>query len=200
VRPPGTPAGISGSTFNERINQIIARAGNASYTEPPFPDLRRIVVVRPQTNSSKPPERITVDLLNATNGVDCTKDIRLQFGDVVEIPERLHTLQESPVGLTPDELNQMFACRKGVATLVYQGNKTSLQVGGDPEGALIGSILAGSEARKALFSSSDLTRVKVTRRESANAKPRVWVVDCSNPDNAPDLWLRDGDVIEMPEK
>jgi len=30
--------------------------------------------------------------------------------------------------------------------------------------------------------------------------PRVWIVDCSVPDKSPDLWLRDGDVIEVPEK
>ena len=53
---------------------------------------------------------------------------------------------------------------------------------------------------KLIRSSSDLTRVKVTRRDSTNTKPRVWTVDCSVPDKAPDLWLRDGDVIEVPEK
>jgi hypothetical protein len=53
---------------------------------------------------------------------------------------------------------------------------------------------------KLIRSSSDLTRVKVTRRESASAKPKVWVVDCSLPDKAPDLWLRDRDVVEVPEK
>ena len=38
------------------------------------------------------------------------------------------------------------------------------------------------------------------RRPCHYAKPRVWVGDCSVPDKAPDLWLRDGDVIEVPEK
>jgi len=27
-----------------------------------------------------------------------------------------------------------------------------------------------------------------------------WVVDCSEGSPAPDLWLRDGDKIEVPEK
>lgn len=192
------PRGLGGGTaFSDRL----AALTNPSSTSPPFPDLHRIVVIRQQpASSSKPAERITVDLLNATNGVDCAKDITLNFGDVVEIPERLHTLQEPAVGLTSVEMAQMWACRIGVVTLIYQGKKTSLQVAGTPAEALIDSILAGEEARKALFSSADLTRVKVTRRESANAKPRVWIVDCSNQDKAPDLWLRDGDVIEVPEK
>ena len=48
--------------------------------------------------------------------------------------------------------------------------------------------------------SSDLTRVKVTRRDGATGQPRERVLDCSNANNAPDLWLRDGDVIEVPDK
>ena len=47
--------------------------------------------------------------------------------------------------------------------------------------------------------SSDLSRVKVTRRDPATSKTRDWVLDCSG-GNAPDFWLRDGDVIEVPEK
>ena len=198
--PPSHKSSL-GSAFDDQMrrNTVFALGGK----EPPFPDLHRIVVIRQQAgSSSKPAERITVDLLNATNGVDCAKDIALNFGDVVEIPERLHTLQETAVGLTPDEMGQIIACRKGVVTLVYQGKKTSLAVGGSPGEALISSILAGEESRKALFSSADLSRVKVTRHESPNAKPREWIVDCSKGDRAPspDLWLRDGDVIEVPEK
>jgi hypothetical protein len=46
--------------------------------------------------------------------------------------------------------------------------------------------------------SSDLTRVKVTRRDAATNKNREWILDLSG--TAPDLWMRDGDVIEVPEK
>jgi hypothetical protein len=42
--------------------------------------------------------------------------------------------------------------------------------------------------------------VKVTRRDPATGETQEWVLDCSDPNNAPDLWLRDGDVIEVPEK
>jgi hypothetical protein len=52
---------------------------------------------------------------------------------------------------------------------------------------------------KLLRASSDLTKVRVTRREP-NGKAISWVLDCSDPQTAPDLWLRDGDVIEVPEK
>jgi len=43
--------------------------------------------------------RIPVNLLDATNGLDCTHDVPLEFGDVVEIPEREHSLAEAQVFL-----------------------------------------------------------------------------------------------------
>jgi hypothetical protein len=49
--------------------------------------------------------------------------------------------------------------------------------------------------------SSDLSRVKVTRTDPATGQKREWVVDCSKGDAAaPNLWLQDGDRIEVPEK
>ena len=56
---------------------------------------------------------------------------------------------------------------------------------------------------KLVLASSDLSRVKVTRRDPKTGKNREWVVDCrgSFPESTtPDLWLRDGDVIEVPDK
>lgn len=49
----------------------------------------------------------------AMNGVNCSKDMMLEFGDVVEIPEREHALSESAVGLTGDQQAIMFKCRTG---------------------------------------------------------------------------------------
>jgi hypothetical protein len=50
------------------------------------------------------------------------------------------------------------------------------------------------------LSSSDLSHVKVTRRDPVTGKKSEWILDCSNSPSSPDLWLRDGDVIEVPEK
>jgi hypothetical protein len=51
--------------------------------------------------------------------------------------------------------------------------------------------------------SSDLTRVRVTRADPITRKPVEWTVNLSPDqpyDSLTDLWLRDGDVIEVPEK
>jgi len=54
---------------------------------------------------------------------------------------------------------------------------------------------------KLVLISSDLARVKVTRRDPATGQTREWVVDCSKGgESAPNLWLQDGDRIEVPEK
>ena len=47
--------------------------------------------------------------------------------------------------------------------------------------------------------SSDLSRVKVTRQDPLTKKTTEWTIDCTNSDTD-NLWLRDGDVIEVPEK
>ena len=47
--------------------------------------------------------------------------------------------------------------------------------------------------------SSDLSRVKVTRVDPETKKKQEWTIDCTIPTES-DLWLRDGDVIEVPEK
>ncbi len=51
-----------------------------------------------------------------------------------------------------------------------------------------------------LLASSDLSRVKVTRHDPVSAKAREWLLDCSDTKPTPAFWLRDGDVIEVPEK
>ncbi|MEI2724866.1 MAG: ankyrin repeat domain-containing protein [Verrucomicrobiota bacterium] len=100
----------------------------------PFPNLHRVVVVRPSRTPGQPPERRVVDLLSPTGEVDCAKDVALGFGDVVEIPERDHTLQESAVGLTQIETKQMQECRGGKVGLLVKGKETALKVWPYPNG------------------------------------------------------------------
>ncbi len=188
-------AGQYFSTMTSVSNRIVYGSG----VEPPFPDLHRVVVIRPNVKAGQAAKRITVDLLLPTGAVDCTKDMPLEFGDVVEIPEREHTLQESPVGLTKEEVQQIVGCREGTASLLVRGKRTELRFGPHWHEALIARVLQRSEVRSALFSSSDLSRLKVTRRDSASGEQQEWIVDCSG-GKSPELLLRDGDVIEVPDK
>ncbi|HUC84420.1 MAG TPA: hypothetical protein VL970_04435, partial [Candidatus Acidoferrales bacterium] len=84
------------------------------------------------------------------------------------------------------------------------------------------------QAQQLLLASSDLSRVKVTRRDPKTGKSQEWTFDCSNAGATPignrnwrpavpslnlqsnndannttehpDFWLENGDVIEVPER
>jgi len=55
---------------------------------------------------------------------------------------------------------------------------------------------AGAWTSKLFLPSSDLSRVKITRRDPVTGIKARMVLDCSDSKPAPDFWLRDGDVIE----
>jgi len=214
----------------------------------PFPDLGRIIIHRPDPTKVGQEQQIKVSLLNASNVVDCAKDVPVQFGDVIEIPERVHALNETtddPVRelgrvltdanrptvpmralreaegaedavlmrlmqrredeaareVAPREANaQRLACLQKSVQLVVAGETNSLKIVTWQDGFLA-AALARTEARAVLRSSSDLSRVKVTRKEAKTGRPVVLTVDVSNnPPRNEDLWLQDGDVIEVPDK
>ncbi|HUD83205.1 MAG TPA: ankyrin repeat domain-containing protein, partial [Candidatus Saccharimonadales bacterium] len=202
----------------------------------PFPDLTRVVIVRPSHGSTNA-TRITVNLLNATNGVDCSKDVPLEFGDMVEIPERDHSLGDAPVRLTDSQVDSIVNFLHGTVQLVVHGQKAALPLDPIGDASTIGAVLRQTAAQQLILSSSDLSHVKVTRHDPKTGKESQWILDCGNsqspsrensftmplplrpgsavnqqvfamdgdlreimPPSSSDLWLRDGDEIEVPEK
>ncbi|MEI8288135.1 MAG: ankyrin repeat domain-containing protein [Verrucomicrobiota bacterium] len=192
-------------TLFEALMQAYPESGRKTFddTLSAFPDLKNIVIVRPSGNGAES-KRIPVNLLEATNGVDCSRDLPLEFGDVVEIPEREHTLAEGPAYLTDAQFVAFVDClrsRAGEVKLVVAGSQT-VSLLPYPMHSEIGEVLIYKEARAVLTSKSDLSRIQVSRRTDTG-KTNVWILDCSkmvHGANAPDLWLRKGDVITVPEK
>jgi len=192
----------------------------------PFPDFGRVIIRRPSQKIGGKEQEIKVSLLNSSNVVDCAQDVLVAFGDVIEIPESVHALNArtpNPVremeeafvvrtyemGLPPQSaevLAQAAAYRSSTLCLhksiqlVVAGETTSFKVNSWKEGFL-SQALGKTEARSALRSSSDLSRVQVTHKTGKSAKPVVFTVDVSDSaQRNDDLWLQDGDVIEVPEK
>ena len=213
------PSVSSGSTFQSRLQQIIGRAGGGN-GKLPFPDLTHVTIVRPSHDSTNE-TRIEANLLNSTNGIDGAKDVPLQFGDVVEIPELDHALGDSLVGLTGSQHETIADCLQGKVQLVTHGQKVELPIYPTADGSLLTSVIRQSAAQKILLSSSDLSRVKVIRHDAKTGKQQEWIVDCSDQGSsangnlpisyqwssdantsslATGLWLRAADVIEVPEK
>jgi hypothetical protein len=166
----------------------------------PFPDLARVVIVRPIPDSTNQ-TRIKANLLDSTNNVDISKDVPLEFGDMVEIPQRDHSLGEPPSWLSDDQVSSVINYLHGTAHLVVHDQKADLPLDPYADLSFIGPVLRQRAAQQLILSSSDLSRVKVTRRDPKTGKEREWILDCTNTQSGgPDLYLRDGDIIDVPEK
>jgi ankyrin repeat protein len=163
-----------------------------------FPDLTRVVVHRPSRTPDGKGQEIKVNLLNSTNGVDCAGNIWLEFGDVIEIPERERTLNETTDGRIQAYTAAMDDCIRKRVQLIVREQSKDLDLRG---WAYLTDAMQNMVALSLLRTSSDLTRVKVTRKDPTTGKTREFVVDvAAHPSETSDLWLRDGDVIEVPEK
>jgi ankyrin repeat protein len=162
----------------------------------PFPDLANVRLMRPTPDWTNQTFDITAILTN-----NCAGDVPLQWGDVIEIPERPHGIAENWGGL-PSALNPLFAkCLACEVKVSIHGRTNMLSLGPKTNGSLLISggpmwLKSALKSSGLLLSTSDLERVKV-RRPSEN---KDWVINCSESAPDPAFWLRDGDEIEVVEK
>jgi ankyrin repeat protein len=176
-----------------------------------FPDLAHIRVREPGKDSKTWQDR-TVDFRPVLEEDDCSKDIRLPWGAIVETPEADHPLNTRWRGFSPKELTNLKNCLARSVQIIVKGEASTLTLapkivfptGPESEPTIypntpfwLRPVLLNSGR---VLSSSDLTRVKVTRQDKATGQKREWVVDCSDWTRTSDLWLRDGDVIEVPDR
>jgi cytohesin len=211
----------------------------------PFPDLAHLRIRRPASDLKSWKEQ-TVDLASGLKSGDGSNDVTVEWGDVVEIPEAEHPLNERWPGFSISELTNLKQYLTRHLVLIVKGqtnaitlepeikipaakdaNRNSVEI--DPKTSFwLKPVLLQS---KEILTSCDLSHVKVSRRDAKTGQTRQWILDCSNPpppsngfgshprDIPPpfgpggggqsvrihasplsDLWLRDGDVIEVPEK
>jgi ankyrin repeat protein len=178
-----------------------------------FPDFKRVVIYR-RTDASAKQKEIDINVEEILKTGDCSKDVWLEWGDVVEIREADHPLDQKWRGLSDEEVTSLTNCVSRRVTLRIKGEDTVLTLGprflrtnimsspGErewdltPASFMLRSVLDNS---KLVRVSSDLSHVKATRVDPETKKKQEWTVDCTNPAEA-DLWVRDGDVIEVPEK
>ncbi|MGC3960253.1 MAG: ankyrin repeat domain-containing protein [Verrucomicrobiota bacterium] len=175
-----------------------------------FPDLTKVRLRRPSPDGKKWDERV-VDVAALFRDGDCSQNLELKWGDEIVIPETDHGLGERWDGFSRAGLKTFNKCLTRTVEIVVKGQAAKVTIGPKFESLENNSmpcyvttgaslwlrpVLYGSNL---LLASSDLARVKVTRTEPAARKPREWVLDCSS-DKSPEFWLRDGDVIEVPDK
>lgn len=180
-----------------------------------FPDLRQIAIERVDGVSHT--RQILVDVeARATQG-SCTNEF-LEWGDRVEIRETEHPLGANWPGLGGTIATNISRCLGRRVELIVKGRTNRTELGASslfasqtfgPDGRHLNgynishdSFRLGEVLRRSglLLTSSDLTRVRVRRHDPITARSQEWVIDETKPDLDTDLWVRDGDVIEVPEK
>lgn len=200
----------------------------------PFPDFGRIKIHRLERGAQD--RTLTVDLRTVFVAGDCEKDVSLQWGDVVEIPEADHKVNEHWNGLDETARATLKKCRQSKVSITVKGQTNEVTITVDPAvyasdhpgqtlpmgwhgftyfPGRFGEHSSGSAPRTELWSfwlsevvheanvilySSDLTRVKVKRTSPQTHKTEEMVFNLEKSSPGNDLWLRDGDVIEIPEK
>jgi len=174
-----------------------------------FPDFKHVVIHRPAPDGRKWTS-IPVDVEAMLESGDCFRDVSLQWGDVVEIPETDHRVSDEWQGFPAKAGTNLIYCIARSVQIVVQDRSTEFKpaleyVTLGPSVSDFSRISSSFMVRavldqsKLIRFSSDLSRVKVTRRDPKTGRKIEWVLDCRGA-YAPDLWLRDGDVIEVPEK
>jgi hypothetical protein len=200
-----------------------------------FPDLAHIKVRRPSADLKNWQDKI-VDFNSVLESADCSKDVPLDWGDVVEIPEADHPLDERWKGFSDTELENLKKCLTRQVEIVIKSKPTTITLapgivtnqGRGPITMSITDDRDGTWTRgstpplevsrlvivsripfwlkpvlldsKLVLASSDLSRVKVTRQDPKTRKKHEWTVDCRESAPAPDLWLLDGDIIDVPDR
>lgn len=183
-----------------------------------FPDFSRIVILRPQPRGTNWTD-LKIDLAQALDSGDYAADVPLKFGDIVEIPESNHVFNAQWTGLTTNQLLTLAHSLTRHLQISVNGTTTKFTVGPRVDvgsawhsqfssyevPALVQLTLQGFmlwpvlEESQLLLATSDLSRVLVKRRDATTGQICEWTVDCSDPNSAPYFWLRDGDMIEVPE-
>ncbi|HEY5910392.1 MAG TPA: ankyrin repeat domain-containing protein [Verrucomicrobiae bacterium] len=175
-----------------------------------FPDLANVSIRRPKPDRTDWTARtinLSAILGLASTAQSCIGDEGLQWGDVVEISEVDHPISAVWQGLPREQLAVLERCLSRGVSLTVKGSTTNLvlspkvlPLGLPPPRFTLVPVLYQSGMLRA---SSDLSRVKVTRRDPTSGQSYTMSFDCSPSlpsDRLPYLWLRDGDSIEVPEK
>jgi ankyrin repeat protein len=179
-----------------------------------FPDLAHVLIRRPVSGGT---DRMVTDphLGAALSSGNCAGDVALQWGDVVEIPEADHPISAVWQGLSAEDLALLNQCLKRVVQVTVKGQSTNVVLSAQTRvpGQTTFGPFAKIYAQIPQFSlwpvlvqsgllraSSDLSRVKVRRRDSQSGQIYELLFDCSDPHSPPDFWLRNGDEVNVAEK
>jgi ankyrin repeat protein len=190
----------------------------------PFPDFEKLEINRIDPDT-KQTQDLKVNLAASFSAGDCSKDMWLEWGDIIELPERDHMLNEQGKGLPGEVQKFLQKCLARTVEIIVKGqtNKFVLAPSFPPQGSgasfqeRLKAVLEQNQSESTsalpylrlselvrnsglLRSSSDLSRVKVKRADPVTKRTLDLMFNLDDPSQGVGVWLRDGDVIEIPEK
>ena len=174
-----------------------------------FPDFAHVRISRLGSAGGKSTE-IAVDADALIRSGDCSKDVALEWGDVVEIPERDRKLNERWNGLPGEFIQALKHCVERAVEIKVKGESTKLTLTqtffnssqvqlSTPQSSMFW-LSSAVRSANTLRASSDLLRVRVLRVDPVTKQPQEIILNAEKADPRTDLWLRDGDMIEVPDK
>jgi hypothetical protein len=175
-----------------------------------FPNLDKIEIRRAKPGG-KEWASVPAPIKAILDSGDCSHDVWLEWGDQVEIPELDHPIGQSWGGFSQSIITNLQKCLARNIQMTVKGQSTTLPLTVPlPQGQVPLSdflyqppdffVTPVLQRSGLLRTSSDLSRVKVTRHNSATGENWERTFDCSGATPYPALWLRDGDQIEVPDK
>lgn len=208
------------NTFNRfsLYELLAAERFSSSDTKFPFPDFSKVTITRRDPATGKISDT-TVDVAAKVATGDCKEDMWLEWGDLVDIPEKEHPLNVNWNGLDATFATNLARCLDRTVTFTVKGqSKTNLlrvqpQSLSSKHGAP-GTLIVPTNfyvprpgfwlhpqlhSSGQLLTSSDLTRVQVRRADGGSGRTNIWEIDVRPGQPEQVLWLRDGDEIEVPE-
>ena len=203
---------LAKASYESRVVCRPWQMNNNAFVYPDFANIR----IRKPAADLKTWEEKRVDLSALLELGSCSVDVPVNWGEVIQLPELDHSLNESWTGFSRKQLETLKKCLTRSVQISVKGEVKPLELGldinfglpdTDPTSVQIQITKAAPfwlkavlQTSKLVLASSDLSRVKVTRRIPATGQTQEWLIDCSPNSQAPDLWLKDGDLIEIPEK
>jgi ankyrin repeat protein len=211
---PGSPVPAAGSTAMP-VHWVSPQAPLTPNSS--FPDFARTQITHWDKVTGKS-QVTTVDVQKILESGDPSQDVSLEWGDAVEIPEMDHGIQEKWLGLTETQANGFYNCLKRKVAISIKSVKADptwvalvpfyeFQQGKWIEPGWTNQPIAAFRLKQVLDLSrllrvsSDTTQVTVTRLDPKTREKAVFALDLTKLyDPGDDLFLKKGDVIEVPEK
>jgi hypothetical protein len=188
----------------------------------PFPDLNKVTIHRLRPDDTS--QEVTIDLEAAVgtqyaqpeyNVAPRTNDLWLAWGDRVEIPEKDHPLSANWPGLYPSWADRLAKALSRTVEFVANQRTNRFQLLVRTATANIAPITSNQDfgttftpdsfrlhdvvKRSRLFGDATNLTVRVSRTDPVSGRPLSLGFNLASQAQAPesDLWLRDGDRIEV---